>query len=380
MHDVPSYLSPLAQPAVKFLAAAGTSVWLDDLSRSRLTSGNLVDLRDSVGIVGVTTNPAIFAASIMGADGSYDEQLRALAAQTPAPDANTVAFALAIQDVRQACDVLRPVWEESGGVDGRVSIEVDPRLARDAQGTVEQATQLWQTVDRPNLMIKIPATPECLPAITEVIAAGISVNVTLIFSVDRYREVIDAYMAGLEKAQAAGLDLSTIESVASFFVSRVDGAVDSLLEAVGTEEALELRGKAAVANARLAYEAFVESVKTVRWSALAQAGAHVQRPLWASTSVKNPAYPATLYVSELAGPATVNTMPEATVTAVVKAPEAIVGDTLTGSARQASQVLEAVAAQGVDMGAVLAQLEADGVEKFVASWNELLASIEGRLG
>ena len=352
------------------LAALGTSTWLDDLSRDRITSGNLAELIESKSIVGVTTNPAIFAAAMSKGD-SYDAQIAELKESGAAVD--EAVYAMSVDDVRDACDILLPVHERTGGQDGRVSIEVDPRISADRAATIAQARELWNKVDRPNVMIKIPATPESIPAITDALAEGISVNVTLIFSVARYREVIAAYREGIQQAAEKGLDVSQIHSVASFFVSRLDVEIDRRLEEIGTEEALALRGKAGIANARRAYAVFQE----IGRKDLPE-GANVQRPLWASTGVKNPDYPATLYVTELAGPETVNTMPEPTIDAVLEQ-GGLHGDTLSGSADDAQAVFEQLVQVGVDMEDVFAVLEREGVEKFVSSWSELLDSMESRL-
>jgi transaldolase len=282
-------------------------------------------------------------------------------------------------DVRNACDVLRPQWESSDGVDGRVSIEVDPRMAHDADKTAQQAIELWKIVDRPNLFIKIPATQDGIPAITSTLAEGISVNVTLIFSVERHRAVMDAYLAGLEKAKEAGHDLSKIHSVASFFVSRVDTEVDKRLEKIDSDEARELLGQAAVANARLAYAAYQEVFEGgERYQALKADGARVQRPLWASTGVKNPDYSDTLYVTELVAPNTVNTMPEKTIDAVADHGE-IKGDTVTGTASDAQRVFDRLQAVGIDLDDVFIVLENEGVQKFEESWSELLEETEAQL-
>ena len=360
---------------IQKLASAGTSVWLDDLSRSRLTSGELASLIDAKGIVGVTTNPAIFAAAMSQGD-AYDEQLRELAAA--GVDADEAVFAMAVKDVQDACDVLAGVHEQTGGVDGWVSLEVDPRLAHDAVGTVAQAKELAAQVNRANLMIKIPATTECLPAISEVLAAGISVNVTLIFSVERYEQVMDAFVEGIAAAERAGQDIRGIHSVASFFVSRVDSDIDPQLADKGAEAAA-LQGKAALANARLAYASYLDKLANdPRWQEFVGRGANTQRPLWASTGVKNPAYAATLYVSELAGPNTVNTMPEGTIDAVLEQGN-LHGDTLSNSAAEADAVFSQLEALGVDLADVFQVLETEGVDKFVASWSELLESMEARL-
>ncbi|MEI7518382.1 MAG: transaldolase [Mycobacteriaceae bacterium] len=358
------------------LSAAGVSVWLDDLSRDRLSSGNLQELIDTKSIVGVTTNPSIFQAAL-STGTAYDAQVKELAARGADVDA-TIRTATT-DDVRQACDVLRPQWTASNGIDGRVSIEVDPRLAHETDKTILQAIELWKIVDRPNVLIKIPATLAGLPAITAVLAEGISVNVTLIFSVERHRAVMAAYLAGLEAAQAAGHDLNLIHSVASFFVSRVDTEIDKRLEAIGTDEALALRGKAGVANARLAYAAYEEVFCSGgRWTPLAQAGGWVQRPLWASTGVKNPDYSDTLYVTELVGPNTVNTMPEKTLDAVADH-GVVTGDTLSGTGAASQAVFDELSAIGIDLGDVFAHLEDDGVDKFEKSWQELLDATQGQL-
>jgi transaldolase len=358
------------------LSAAGVSVWLDDLSRERLRTGNLAELAETKSVVGVTTNPTIFAGALAKGD-AYDAQLRELAGQ--GADVDEVVRVLTTDDVRHACDVLRPAWEATDGLDGRVSIEVDPRLAHDTEKTVAQAVELWKIVDRPNVMVKIPATKEGVPAITRALAEGITVNVTLIFSVERHREVMDAFLAGLEQAKGAGHDLSTIESVASFFVSRVDTEVDKRLEAIGTPEAMELRGKAGIANARLAYGAYEEVFQVgSRWPALARAGAKPQRPLWASTGVKNPDYADTMYVTELVAPNTVNTMPEKTMDAVADHGE-IRGDTVSDTSAAAQQVFDALEGVGIDVTDVFLTLENEGVQKFEASWSELADTVRGQL-
>lgn len=361
---------------VSELATTGTSVWLDDLSRDRLTSGNLAGLIADTGIAGVTTNPAIFAKA-MTSSTAYDTQLATLSQS--GSDASTAVFAMAVDDVRDACDAFADTYAASAGVDGRVSIEVDPRLAEDPAATIAQAKQLREEVGRENVMIKIPATTACLPAITEVLAAGISVNVTLIFSVERYREVIAAFIEGVARAADNGLDISTIHSVASFFVSRVDSEIDRRLEETGGDAALTLRGKAGVANARLAYAAFGEDLLgDSRWQDLAARGGNVQRPLWASTGVKNPEYPDTLYVTELAGPHTVNTMPQDTLDATVDHAK-ITGDTLTGAGDASHEVFATLEDVGIDLSDVFAVLEREGVEKFVSSWQDLLDAIGERL-
>jgi transaldolase len=358
--------------ALHELAEAGVSVWLDDLNRPMIEDGDLASYVDR-GVLGVTTNPTIFATA-MAEGEAYTEQIEALAGKT----VEEVVFALTTEDVRRACDVFRPVFDRTGGRDGRVSIEVDPHLAADTGGTVELAKRLWAEIDRPNLFIKIPATVEGLPAITQTLAEGISVNVTLIFSLDRYRGVMNAYLTGLEQARERGNDLSTIYSVASFFVSRVDTEIDKRLEEIGTEEALALRGKAGLANARLAYQAFEEVFSTPRWQNLADDGAHVQRPLWASTGVKNPDYPDTLYVTELVAPHTVNTMPFATMRATVDHGR-ITGDTVTGTYEESQQVLDDLARVGISYTDVVELLETEGVDKFDKSWQGLLDTVSSEL-
>ncbi|WP_068398034.1 transaldolase [Kribbia dieselivorans] len=361
--------------ALNALADAGVSIWLDDLSRERIRGGGLATLIANKGVVGVTTNPTIFQNALSDGE-SYAEQVGELAAQ--GADVDTAVFAITTQDVQEACDVLRPVYDATGGLDGRVSIEVDPRLAHDTAGTVAQAKELWERVDRPNLLIKIPATTEGLPAITQVLGSGISVNVTLIFGLDRYRGVMNAYLLGLETAQKNGIDLSTIRSVASFFVSRMDTEVDARLTTIGSQEALALRGTSGVANARLAYHAYEEVFSTPRWRSLADDGAHEQRPLWASTGVKNPDYPDTLYVTELVAPNTVNTMPEKTLDAVADHGE-ITGDTVANTFVESSAIMDALERLGVSYADVTAQLEREGVEKFSASWQQLLDELQANL-
>jgi transaldolase len=349
------------------LTEAGVSIWLDDLSRERLTSGSLADLVTHDRVVGVTTNPTIFAKAITGGD-AYDAQIRDLAAR--GVDVGEALRALTTFDVRWACDVLRPVYDTTGNVDGRVSIEVDPRLAHDTQATIAEARALWWAVDRPNLFIKIPAARQGLTAIAECLAEGISVNVTLIFSLSRYDAVMDAFLHGMERAQNAGHDLSSIASVASFFVSRVDAEVDSRLDKIGTTEAAELRGRAAIANARLAYEHYEKVFSSPRWARLQAAGARPQRPLWASTSTKDPAYPDTRYVVDLVAPGLVNTMPEATLRAVADHGQ-VPADSVRGHYNDAQQILDRLGALGIDYDDVVQTLEDDGVAKFDASWDRL---------
>ncbi|MEU6280614.1 transaldolase [Streptomyces sp. NPDC047028] len=361
--------------ALKRLSEEGVAIWLDDLSRKRITSGNLAELIDQQHVVGVTTNPTIFQKAISHGDG-YEQQVSDLAARRVTVEEAIRMITTA--DVRDAADILRPVFDATDGQDGRVSIEVDPRLAHNTDATVAEAKQLAWLVDRPNALIKIPATEAGLPAIGRTISHGISVNVTLIFSLQRYRAVMDAYLTGLEKAKERGLDLSKIHSVASFFVSRVDTEVDKRLDALGTDEAKALRGKAAIANARLAYQAYEEVFSSDRWNVLENAGANKQRPLWASTGVKDPAYPDTMYVTDLVAPNTVNTMPEATLEATEDHGE-ITGDTVTGTYEQARADLDAVEKLGIAYDDVVKVLEDEGVEKFEASWEDLLKSTEAEL-
>jgi transaldolase len=359
---------------LKALADAGVSIWLDDLSRERIETGNLAELVKGRSVVGVTTNPTIFASAIANGE-RYDEQVRRLTDE--GLDVDKVIFDLTTEDVRNACDILAPVAEATKA-DGRVSIEVEPTLANDTQATIESARALWAAVDRTNVLIKIPATAEGLGAIATATAEGISVNVTLIFSPARYREVMDAYLTGLEQAKESGTDLSTIRSVASFFVSRVDTEVDPRLEKIGSDEALALRGTSAIANARLAYAAFEEVFSSDRWKALASAGANTQRPLWASTGVKNPAYPDTLYVTELVVADTVNTMPEKTLNAFADHGD-LRGDQVTGKGAEAQAVFDRLAAAGVDMDDVFDVLETEGVDKFKASWIQLIDTVKGQM-
>jgi transaldolase len=348
------------------LSAKGVSIWLDDLSRQRLT-GSLADLVAHDHVVGVTTNPAIFAKAITGSD-AYAQQIRDLWARGAV--VGEALRAMTAYDVRGACDVLRPVYDATGGVDGRVSIEVDPRLAYDTEATTAEARFLWWLVDRPNLFVKIPAARQGLPAIAACLAEGISINVTLIFSLARYEEVIDAFLDGLERARQAGRNLSRIASVASFFVSRMDTEVDARLDKIGTPEAAALRGRAAIANARLAYQHYERMLASPRWNALAAAGARPQRPLWASTSVKDPAYPDTRYVTDLVAPNVINTMPEATLRAVADH-GAIPGDSVRSHYAEAREVLSELEAIGIDYGDVTEGLESNGLAAFDASWREL---------
>ncbi|MDP9100720.1 MAG: transaldolase [Actinomycetota bacterium] len=358
---------PLAE-----LSAAGVAVWLDDLSRSRLASGSLAALARDKHVVGVTTNPSIFQKALAEGD-AYDPQLRDLALR--GTDVGEAVRALTTFDVRWGCDVLRPVYEQTKTLDGRVSIEVDPRISADADRTLAEARALWWLVDRPNLYIKIPATTGSLPAITKALGEGISVNVTLIFSLERYAAVVEAFFAGLEAAQSHGHDLAGIASVASFFVSRVDTEVDKRLEKAGVQG---LSGKAAIANARLAYQHYEQAFASDRWRALAEAGARPQRPLWASTGVKDPRYNDTQYVVELVAPGTVNTMPEPTLDAVADHGE-IRGDTVSSSYGEARRALDEIAAAGINLSDVERQLEEEGVQKFEDAWNGLIESVGEQL-
>lgn len=350
-------------------------MWLDDLSRELLASGALRSLINRRHVVGVTTNPTIFASALAKGD-RYDNQMRDLAAQNA--DVDAAVFSITTDDVRAGCDVLAPVYERTAGRDGRVSIEVDPRLAADTAATVRAARALRTAVDRDNLFVKIPATPEGLAAISQVTGEGISVNVTLIFALARYREVMDAYLSGLEQAAALGRDIAAIRSVASFFVSRVDTEVDARLDRIATREAAELTGKAAIANARLAYQAYQDLIRSQRWQQLARLGAQPQRPLWASTGVKNSAYPDTMYVTELVAADTVNTMPGATLEAFADHGQ-VSGDTVSGRYDEARRVLDELGGVGIDFDDVTGQLERDGVLKFDKSWTELSATVAAEL-
>jgi transaldolase len=357
------------------LSEAGVAIWLDDISRDRLRTGNLAGLMADKHVVGVTSNPTIFAKALEKGS-AYDEQVRDLARR--GVDLGEAVRAITTYDVRWAADVLRPAYDASDGVDGRVSIEVDPRIAHDTDRTVAEAKALWWLVDRPNLFIKIPATREGLAAITATLAAGISVNVTLIFSLARYDEVMDAFLAGLEQARANGHDLTNLASVASFFVSRVDTEIDKRLDKLGSDEAKALRGQAAIANAQLAYEHYEKVFGADRWQALAAAGAKPQRPLWASTGVKDPTYDDTRYVIGLVAPGIVNTMPEATLDAVADHGQ-FTGDTVTPRYADAQQVFDRLAAIGVDYDDVVQSLEDEGVKKFEDSWTDLVSSVTDQL-
>lgn len=354
--------------SIEDLARAGTSIWLDDLSRAKISGSDAHSLPSRIlhsGVVGVTTNPSIFAAAIAGAD-EYAEDISRLTDLS----VDECVQRLTTDDVRSACDLFKDIYRTSKGVDGRVSIEVDPRLASDTEGTIAAGQELWRIIDRPNLMIKVPATVEGLPAITALLAAGISVNVTLIFSVKRYAAVIDAFMAGIEAAS----NPSHVHSVASFFVSRIDSAVDALLKSDGREVAIKLLGKAAIANAHLAYQLFEEKFASPRWQVQAERGASKQRPLWASTGVKDPTYDDTRYVVELVAPDTVNTMPQKTLDALID--HGIVrGDTITSNYAQALEVFNSLSDLNISLNAVTTALEIDGVKKFAEAWDELLSSV-----
>jgi transaldolase len=368
-------MNPQPDDTLGQLSAAGVAIWLDDISRERLRTDNLAMLIRDMHVCGVTSNPTIFAHALAKGD-AYDTQVHDLAVREVKVE--EAARAITAYDIRWACDVLRPVYDQTGGIDGRVSLEVDPRIAMDTQKTIAEARALWWMVDRPNLFIKIPATEAGLAAITQCLSEGISVNVTLIFSLERYGKVIDAFMAGLEQAADAGLDLSRLTSVASFFVSRVDTEVDKRLDKIGTAEAKALRGKAAIANARLAYQLFEEKNATPRWEALKARRAQPQRPLWASTSTKDPAYPDTMYVVELVAPGTVNTMPEETLHATAAHGE-LRGDTIHGTYEESRKLFDQLEALGISYDDVVKVLEDEGVQKFAASWNELLDTIRTQM-
>jgi len=369
--------------ALNALAAAQVSVWLDDLSRTRIQTGSLAHMVEQGDIVGITTNPTIFAKAI-GAGSGYEAQLRDLALRGTA--IGETLRLLTAWDVRAACDILQPVYDRTNGRDGRVSIEVDPRISGDADRTVAEARGLWWLVDRPNLFIKIPATLAGLPAITTSLADGMSVNVTLIFSLDRYRAVLDAFLTGLEQRKASGGSVAGIESVASFFISRVDTEVDQRLGEIaehgnGRDLAADterLHGQAAIANARLAYELYEQMLASARWQALAAEGARPQRLLWASTGIKDKAFNDTRYVVELVAPDTVNTMPEATLLAVADHGQ-IRGDAVRDGYAAAHATLEELGRIGVDMADVADTLEAQGVASFAKSWDELIASVTEQL-
>jgi len=359
------------------LTERGTSVWLDDLSRQRLTSGNLAGLISGRSVRGVTSNPSIFEAAISAGAEAYSQDLRRLALQ--GFDVDTIIETLTTDDVRRACDLFLPVWASSAGLDGRVSIEVDPRFAHNTKSTIDHGLALRALVDRPNVMIKVPATAEGLPAITALTGAGVSVNVTLIFSVKRYQEVVHAYETGLRAAIASGLDVSGIHSVASFFISRVDTAVDAQLESIGSTAALALRGRAATANAGMAWKAHRSLCARVEWLDLEARGANRQRPLWASTGVKNPAYEDTKYVVQLAFSGCVNTMPESTLQAMHDH-GIVTSETETETVlATAEEVWQSLEAEGVDLAAICARLEAEGVRSFIAAWERLRETVSAAM-
>jgi transaldolase len=368
-------MAPQSEDVLEQLSAAGVSVWLDDISRERLTTGNLADLARHSHVTGVTSNPTIFAHALSSGT-AYDAQVADLALRGISPD--EALRAITTYDIRWACDVLRPAYDATARVDGRVSIEVDPRLAGDSARSIAEARALWWLVDRPNAYVKIPATLAGLPAITQCLSEGISINVTLIFSLERYGQVIDAFMTGMERAAQAGHDLAAITSVASFFVSRVDTEVDGRLDKLGTPEAAALRGKAAIANARLAYEMYDQRFASARWQALRQAGARPQRPLWASTSTKDPAYDDTMYVVDLVAPDTVNTMPEATLRAMADHGR-LRGDTIHGTYSSARQVFDDLAGLGISYEDVVNVLEEEGVAKFDASWRAMRDTLTSQM-
>ena len=355
--------------SVQEVSANGTSIWLDDLSRAKITSAEPHALPARIknsGVVGVTTNPSIFSAAISGA-AEYAADIALMKNSS----VDEVVKKLTTDDVRQACDLFTSIYEASQGIDGRVSIEVDPRLAHDTDGTIAAGKELWAIIDRPNLMIKVPATLEGLPAITALIASGISVNVTLIFSVKRYGQVIEAYMKGIDQCE----NPSKVHSVASFFISRIDSSIDGLLKKNASAEATALLGKAAIANAHLAYQLFEEKFESERWQGLASKGANKQRPLWASTGVKDPAYEDTRYVIELIAPSTVNTMPQSTLDAVIDH-GVVRGNTITENYADAVDVLKALSALGISLDQVTTELEIDGVKKFAQAWDELLENVK----
>ena len=352
--------SPLSQ-----ISLAGTSVWLDDLSRRRLSDGSLLKLITEDNVVGVTTNPSIFNTAISNSD-LYVSDIQRMKDQT----VDEIITELTCSDVSQACDLFKEIFEKTGHQDGRISIEVDPRFARDTKATVNQGVELWRKINKPNLLIKVPATKEGLPAITQLIARGISVNVTLIFSVQRYREVLQAYADGVTQALINKLDVKEIYSVASFFISRIDSEVDKTIEANSP-----LRGTAAIANATMAYQSFIEFSNSQLWQSLSKQGANLQRPLWASTGVKDPAYDPTRYVMQLIAANTVNTMPENTLNAV-RSTGVFAGETITDNYQNAKANLAKLALAGVDLEKITNALEIDGVEKFEAAWLELIDSVK----
>lgn len=362
----------MAPSNLHLLRTAGVSPWSDQISRRMLTDGELARRIEEDAITGVTSNPSIFSKAIVGSD-DYDTEVTEMAARGASAD--EIVGALMTADIQQGCDLLRPVYERTHGRDGFVSVEVTPTLAHDTEATIAEAREWWKRVDRPNLLVKVPATESGLPAIEKLIGEGISVNITLIFSLERYRAVMEAYLSGIETYISHGGDPTGVASVASFFVSRMDTEVDTRLEAIGTEPALALRGKTAVANARLAYRAFLDTFAGERWQSLVSAGARLQKPLWASTSAKNPDYPDTIYVDQLVAPHTVNTMPVETIEAYQDhgPPPVAFGPEEMAEARA---TLDAMAEVGVDYDDVMDTLESEGVDKFTDSWDEVLADVE----
>jgi len=355
------------------IAKAGTSIWLDDLSRAKISGTDALSLPSRIknsGVVGVTTNPSIFNSAITGS-ADYAADISSLKTRSP----EEIVQKLTTDDVRNACDLFSDIYNQSLGVDGRVSIEVDPRLAHETQATINEGKALWEIVSRPNLMIKVPATLAGLPAITELIASGISVNVTLIFSCARYEEVIDAFISGIEEAGKRGHDVSKIHSVASFFISRIDTAVDNELKSINTQESLNLLGKAAIANAVLAYELFLIKSTSARWLKFRENGAHMQRPLWASTGVKDPAYDDTRYVMDLVAPQTVNTMPQSTLDAVIDHGK-YHGNTISPAIENSHIILAQLNKVGISLDAITHTLEVDGVAAFAKAWQSLLDDVE----
>lgn len=360
-------MNPLQQ-----LLEQGQSIWYDFISRQFIANGTMQQLVDQ-GLRGMTSNPTIFEKAI--ASGSdYDDQISQLsnAGQTT----SQIALQLFMADVRNACDVMRPVYDSSNGTDGFISLEVSPKLATDTEGTIAEAERIWQEVSRPNLMIKIPATPEGIPAVRRCIAAGININITLMFSMEQYQAVAEAYISGLEDRLAAGGAIAGIASVASVFVSRIDSLIDAQLNNIGTPEALALQGKAAIANTKLTYQLFKTAFSGQRWERLAEHGAQLQRPLWASTSVKNPAFPDLLYVDNLIGPHTVNTVPPETLVAIMD--HAVVKPAIEVGIQESEATLRQLTEAGINIPAVMDQLLDEGVEKFVASFDTLFAKIEAK--
>lgn len=356
---------------IQKLETFGQSIWYDNISRSIILNGDLKKMVDQ-GLLGVTSNPTIFDKAISGST-DYDEQIRDLVESKPNIDPAEIIQALMVKDIQMACDVLKPVFERTQGRDGYVSVEVTPSKARQTDATIEEVRELWKLINRRNLMVKIPATKEGLPAIEQAISEGININVTLIFSVERYREVADAYITGLERRMKAGKPIDHVASVASVFVSRIDTLVDALLEKKGTPAAKQFRGKAAVANTKMVYQAFVTVFGSDRWGALRAKGANVQRPLWGSTGTKNPEYSDLLYVNTLIGPHTVNTVPPATYAAILD--HGVAELTIESNLDEAQRILEGIAAQGIDMAWVLQKLEDDGVAAFEKSFDGLYENL-----